>query len=412
LVSSGLPLHVDAQVRSTTQLAGAVNEFGVQLLKASVTATDTVGNVIVSPASVHAALSMTVNGATNETEQQMRRVLHVDSMSDAETNRQWASLLVGLDARSQEQTLAIANSLWAERDIKFKRPFIEADRDFFGAQVSTLDFENDDVAGAINGWVANNTRGMITHMIDEVPDNAILYLANAAYFKGDWVTPFSDGPPSPYGDRPPPPFRDRQPFEAPFTRADGSRVKVRMMRMTAEMPYARNGVLQATKLLYRGNATAFFVLLPKPGVSLDAAMESLEGTGFSDLRRTMQAEEATKVVLNLPRLDAESPIMSLEEPLKAMGMPLAFGLGAQFSDMVDFPDLSIGRVLHSTKVRVDEKGTEAAASTAVEHVWLMASPTPASKPPRIICDRPYLFAIADEQSGAMLFLGAVNDPRK
>jgi serine protease inhibitor len=188
LVAPDRPLRADAATRPSEKLAGAINDFGLQLLRA--TATTAGGNTIVSPASVHAALSMTANGASGQTDSQMRAVLRTGSMSSDETNRQWASLLGALDARSPRQTLEIANAMWALKGIAFKNAFLDADRDFFGAQVSTLDFQKDDVAGAINGWVSSNTHGMITRMVDQVPSDALLYLANAVYFKGDWVEPF------------------------------------------------------------------------------------------------------------------------------------------------------------------------------------------------------------------------------
>jgi serine protease inhibitor len=391
LVSAGKPALTSAKTVKTAALTTAIDDFGLDLLAA--TSGEASGNVIVSPASVHAALSMTVNGATGETAQQMRRVLHTSSMSATEANEQWASLLLQLASRSGDQTLEIANSLWARKGIAFKDPFLAADRDYFGAQLSRLDFTTDDVAGAINGWVSKSTHGMITKMINRVPGNAILYLANAVYFKGNWISPFAH----------------EATAKETFTRGDGTKVKVDMMHASEAMPYAQNGVLQATRLTYQGADAAFYVLLPDQGVSVAAAIKSLEGTGFADLRGAMTSNAATEVVLGLPKLDAEYST-SLKKALTSLGMPRAFdGTNAQFGGMasLDVP-IYIGDVIHKTKVKVDEKGTEAAAATVVE--MEAGAAMPKVVPPRIVCDRPYLFAIVDERSGAMLFLGAVNDP--
>lgn len=391
LVAPGRPLKADVQTQPSEQLTGAIDDFGLALLKA--TETSAGANVIVSPASVHAALSMTANGATDETEKQMRLVLRTGSMSPADTNTQWASLLAQLAERSSDQTLTVANSLWARKGIAFKKPFVDGDRDFFGAGVSVLDFQKDDVAGAVNGWVSKNTHGMITQIVDKVPANAILYLANAVYFKGDWVSP----------------FEHQRTQKSPFTRADGAKIQVDMMNATERLPYAESTTLQATRLPYKGGDSAYYVLLPKQGVSLDAAMSSLRGTGFSELRRTMTSQDTTEVILGLPKLDAEFST-DLAKPLAAMGMPRAFDQNlAQFSDMatLDVP-IYINRVLHRTKIKVDEKGTEAAAATVVE--MTAGAMAARNEPPSIVCDRPYLFSIVDEKSGAMLFLGAVNDP--
>jgi serine protease inhibitor len=386
-VEAGPPRNPGARFEPRA-LSAAIDGFGLDLLKA--TKAGETGNVIVSPASVHAALSMTVNGATDETAKQMRAVLRTAAMSPTDANAQWASLLLQLGSRSSDQTLEIANSLWAEKSVAFKKPFLDADRDFFGAKVTTLDFATDNLAGAVNGWVSSRTHGMITKMVDRVPDNAILYLANAVYFKGDWVSPFEHN------------STDKE----PFTRADGTKVDVDMMNATEGRPFAENGALQATSLAYVGADTGFYVMLPRPGVSIDAAMASLEGTGFADLRATLTSGVTTEVVLGLPKLDADFGT-SLKKPLATMGMPRAFDQDlAQFSGMADLGvPIYIGDVMHKTKVKVDEKGTEAAAATVVE---MLAGSAPA----RIVCDRPYLFAIVDQRTGVMLFLGVVEDPTK
>jgi serine protease inhibitor len=390
-VATGRPLKAAAQGNPSEEFVGAVNDFGVDLLVA--TAAEASGNPVVSPASVHAALSMTVNGATDETEAQMRRVLQTDSMTPGEANAQWARLLSQLAGRDSAQKLEIANALWARKGVAFKKPFIDADRDFFGAGVSTLDFAKDDVAGAINSWAAKNTHGMITHMVDSVPVNAILYLANAVYFKGDWVTPFE--------------HENTQP--SPFTRADGSEVDVEMMHSSEHLPYAENAELKATRLSYKGGDSDFYIMLPKPGVSVGEAAASLKSGSFSRLERSMSSQDTTKVILGLPKLDS-GYFADLSRPLMKMGMPRAFdSRTAQFSGMADLDmPIYIGRVLHKTKVKIDEKGTEAAAVTVVAMDTGAAAPT--HEPARIICDHPYLFAIVDKKSGAMLFLGQVMDP--
>ena len=395
LVPSGTPAKAASGARPTEAFVSSVDAFGIDLLRATRAAAGPSDNVIVSPASVDAALAMTANGATGETADQMRKVLHTSSMSPADSNAQWAALLAALESRDSAQTLAIANALFARKDIAFKQPFLSSDRDSFGAQISTLDFAKDDVPGIINAWVSKNTRGMITKMVDQTPSNAILYLANAVYFKGEWVTPFDH----------------ESTQKQAFTKADRSDVQVDMMYSSGSMPYAQNASLQATKLVYQGLDASFYVMLPRKGVSVDAALASLAGTGFSDLRATMMSPDTTEVVLELPKLDTEFGA-TLNGPLSSMGMPLAFDdQRAQFGGMaeLDVP-IYIGRVIHKTKVKVDEKGTEAAAATVVE--MGVGAAAPAVEPLRIICDRPYLFAIVDEKSGAMLFLGTVNDPTK
>lgn len=394
LVPAGKPAQ-GAPAVVAEKLPRAINDFGLDLLKATVASAEPGGNVIISPLSVSAALSMTANGAVGDTAKEMHTVLRTDSMDPAEANDQWAALLVALGSRSTEQELDIANALFANKSVVFKQPFLDADRNYFGAQVTALDFAKDDVLGVVNGWVSKNTKGMIPKILDKVDPNAILYLANAVYFKGDWVTP----------------FRHEVTSKDKFTRADNSTVDVDMMHSGGELPYAENGSMQATKLLYNGLDASFYVMLPKPGVSLDAARASLEGTGFSGLRTELMKPNLGDVILALPKLNTSFGT-TLNQPLIDMGMPKAFDANqADFSGMatLDVP-IWIGRVLHKTKVIVDEKGTEAAAATVVE--MAAGSAAPVAAPPQIICDRPYLFAIVDEKTGTMLFLGEVGDPTK
>jgi serpin B len=188
LVQPGTPDSAAAPAQPEDRFVGAINDFGIDLLGSL--ATSKKANAIISPVSIHAALSMTANGATDETAKQMRGVLHTGDIPVDEANAQWASLLKQLGDRGPEQTLEIANAMWGNKDVDFKKPFIDADRTSFGAQLSVLDFLRDDVAGAINEWADVNTHGMIKKVVKEVPSEAILCLANAVYFKGDWNEPF------------------------------------------------------------------------------------------------------------------------------------------------------------------------------------------------------------------------------
>lgn len=388
LVTSALPLSADASADSDGRLSHAVNRFGLDLARS--VSTDATGNVIVSPASVHAALSMTVNGADSETEEQMRKVLHTDDMSAEEANRRWSALLTGFASRSPEQKLEVANSLWAREGIRFKRPFIDADRDYFGADVSVLDFENDDVAGTVNGWVSEHTHGMIPRMVEEVPDDTFLLLANAVYFEGDWSMPFAH----------------RNTKSEPFARSDGTKVDVEMMNQTEQLPYYHDDVLQATRLDYKGADSSFYVLLPNPGVTIGDVLRSIDDDDFAAIRSSMTTRE---VRLGMPILTANFE-SSLMEPLADLGMPRAFDEDdAEFRAMAETAEpIYIGQVDHVAKVRIDEMGTVSSAGTLVGMRFGRAPGGP--QPPQVLCNRPYAFAIVDEDSGTMLFLGVVKDP--
>lgn len=373
-----------------TGIAEAVNAFGFELMGR--VNDQSAGTTVISPASVHAVLAMTASGAQDETADQMRGVLRTDAMTPDEADSQWGTLLQDLAKRDRAQTLQLANAVWARSGIEFRPEFLDGNRDHFGAQISTLDFESENVAGAVNAWVSKATNRMIRGMLDEVDPNAIVILANAAYFKGDWANP----------------FKREATYRAPFTRGDGSKIEVDMMRTTTVLPYAQDETVQATRLAYKGGDSALYLLLPKPGVDLSEPLATLGAGGFGELRRAMESTAPTEVRLELPKLDVEYSV-DLVRPLAAMGMPLAFDPdAADFSGIATAQRIWLSEISHATRIRIDEKGTEAAAAT----VDAPATSAPMAMPPVIICDRPYLFAIVDEASGAILFLGAVNDPTR
>jgi serpin B len=389
--SSGSSTTMSA-ASADAKLAQAINGFGFELLSA--TAREATGNPVVSPASVHAALSMTANGATDETLEEMRRTLKVDEMSAEDANGAWQRLITKLTATTDaSQTLEVANALIGRKGVEFKRPFLDANQRSFGARLSAMDFENDNVTGEVNRWVSDKTHGMIPRMLDRVESGAVLYLLNAVYFKGDWAEPFK---------------RDTTLIRE-FAQADGSRVEVPMMSAGRDLPYYATEEYQATRLAYKGDRSDCFVILPQAGVGTTATLDALKRGGFQKMRQSLASTQPVEVVLGLPKLDSRFGA-ELSEPLKAMGMLRAFDTGnAQLGATADMGDwrLYIDAVDHKTVVKVDEEGTEAAAATNAKDYTSFMEGDPM---PEIICNHPYIFAIVDRESGAMLFLGVVNDP--
>jgi serine protease inhibitor len=396
LVRSGPPKADAAGMTDAETAVAAVNDFGFDLLRAE-PASDS-QNTVLSPFSVHAALSMTLNGAEGETAEQMRKVLHLEAASRRQVNESWASLLGDVRSRSSEQELATANSLWTESDVAFKRRFLDADRMYFGAEVRSLDFATKDVAKAINDWVSDNTEGKITKIVDQVPDLAVLYLVNAIYFRGTWDEEFDANDSGP-GD---------------FKLGDSDVVTVERMNRSELMPYAQTDELQATRLPYRGGDSAFYVLLPTKDRTVADVEEGLSAESFAELRaRLLASENATQVVFAMPKLGTATAT-ELSGALSELGMPRAFDpLKAQFGPMATvLPDRNVfvSRVLHKTALDVTEKGTEAAAATVVE---MSAGASAGESDPVVMrVDRPYLVAIVDEPTGVILFLAEINDPRK
>lgn len=384
-VAAELPKKGVAAKALRSPLASSDLAFGIDLFKQLRAAEK--GNLMVSPLSVASALAMTANGAAGKTRTEMERVLRIDGLGRDKANQAYADLTAALVKASADGTLAVANSLWVDDGLKLKASFLARDRDFFGAGVSSVPFGDPPVAmKAINDWVSGKTNGKIPKLLSSIPQATIIALVNAVYFKQQWADPFDAALTKPQ----------------PFTLGDGSKADVPMMHRGGEMDYLETSAFQAVKLPYKGDA-AMYVFLPKPGNDL-AAIESPLSPAEWDGWMSAFAQRPGQ--LALPRFTLRTK-SELSRPLENMGMTSAFD-NADFSDMTD-AGAFISQVVHSVYVSVDESGTEAAAASAAMMVS-GASPAPAN-PFLMTVDRPFFFAIRDEPTGEVLFMGSVTDPR-
>lgn len=367
-------LAVDAQVG----LALAVNGLGFDLLREIGKPGE---NTIVSPISISAALSMTALGARGKTAEEMDRVL-----GDGATREAWAARLRGL--RGQD-ALRLANSLWLDTEVSFQPGFVDADRDFFGAEVHTLDLQDPGATTAVNEWVEEATEGRIENMLTGEPDpQTLAYVVNTAYFLCDWRDPFSH----------------EDTVDEPFTLADGEKAEVPMMHAFGDYEYAETPRLQAIRLPYRDQRFAAVIVVPKRGTTTEDLARSLDADAWWELCDGMTDREGS---IAIPRFESAGDAFSLKQALAALGMPKAFDIhAADFSGMAE--DVYLDNVVHQVYLRVDEKGTEAAAATAA----LVGTGMPSGESFELRADRPFILAIIDVHSAeALAFLGVISDPR-
>lgn len=372
--------------------ASAINEFGLDLYRRAAAGTD---NVVVSPASIALALSMARAGARGTTADEMDAVLH-DVAADA--NAAWLNALDrALAARSgsfpdssgtrHDITLRIANAPFAQFDMTLKPAYLEALAERFGAGIRLVDYARETEAARrlINGWVDEQTERRIPELL--VPGiltiDTRLTLVNAIYLKAPWLTPFAVALTT----------------QGTFSRADGTTVEVPMMAQTAELRYAEGEGWRAGELPYVGDALALTVIVPD---ELAAFESSLDADGLASV---VAGLEERRVALTFPRFGIETKV-ELASVLAELGMPTAFSGAADFSGITTDELLFISKVVHQANIDVDEKGTEAAAATAVV-MERTAAPT---EPVTMRVDRPFLFALRDVPTGALLFLGRVADP--
>ena len=372
-----------------SRLVSANAAFGFRLY-AEVLKESAGKNVFISPSSVALALAMTYNGAVGETKQAMERALEIKGMNHAELNHAYAQLRQALESADAKVQLNIANSLWAKKGVTFNVDFIQRNKQFYDAQVTTLDFGDPSAPATINSWVADKTKGKIDKIVDNVDPQSILFLINAIYFKGTWTIEFDKA----------------KTKEETFTMGSGQQKRHPMMHQSGTYDYCEGKSFQAVSLPYGGGRASMYIFLPAQGTSLEQFQKELTAANWD---AWMKQFAKTKGEIAVPRFKVDYEI-GLNDALKALGMGVAFDPGrADFSGIVQTSENAfISRVKHKTFAEVNEEGTEAAAVTSVE-----ISVTSVGRPPktfRMIVDRPFFCAIRDNKTGTVLFLGSITDP--
>jgi serpin B len=377
---------------STDPAVRATTRFAQDLLRELATRD---GNLFVSPWSITTAVDMARAGAAGATAEALTRGLRLDGPGEVvdaslrELRRQ-----IGQASQDPGQggrfTLVEANRMWANRDGMVVRPEYAGrlQRDF-GADSTSVDFSDPvATADAVNAWVKDRTRGLIPQLLtaDSVPDDGLI-LTNAVYFLGEWQTPFWESMTRP----------------APFTLYDGSTVDVPMMWQSGRLAYARLPHAHVVGLNYIGPARAMFIL-PDEG-RMDEVLASL------DIAAVRSSLSPRPVSLHAPKVEVRTR-GSMADALKAMGMAPAFERSADFSGMTPGGRAMIADVIHAAALKIDEKKTEAAAATGVVMGVTSAPIRDPETPIEVRLDRAFLVVITHEPTGAVLFAGRINDPRR
>ena len=379
------PARLDALPRtltaSETRIIGAANAFSFSLFRRVNSSPDS--NVFTSPLSASFALGMAMNGAAGATLEQMRSALALGGATDAEINAGYKGLMElmrGLDPRVE---LRIANAIWSNTGFPVEPSFVAVSRDYFGAQVATLDFANPASVTTINQWVSGATAQKIPTIVDALERDLVMLLVNAIYFKGSWREKFDPALTQ----------------DAAFHGVAGDQ-PAKLMHRDDDMRYVGTADFQAVDLPYGNSAFTMTVVLPKQGGSVETVASSLDGAQWS---AWMSQFREARVDLHLPRFTVKWERM-LNADLEALGMRDAFiDGGADFSRLTPLGRQAfISFVKQKTYVDVNEEGTEAAAVTAVG-----VSVTSAPQTVVMRVDRPFLFVIRERLSGTVLFMGKI-----
>ena len=380
--SSAQRLHQPAVPGDLQAVANANNAFALDFYRA---VHSQPGNLFYSPYSLSLALAMTYAGARGETAAQMAHTLHF-SLPPERLHPAIDALDLQLQDPGQPMLLTVANSLWGQKGQVFQPAFLDTLAQNYGAGLRLADFaaQPEPTRQQINQWVAQQTKDRIRDLIPAggIDPSTRLALAHAIYFKAEWATPFDP----------------ENTHDAPFHPLQGADQTVKMMSLHINtLPYLREADFQALELPYRG-AASMILLLPDPG-AFEHFEAGLDEKAYSGILAGLQPQ---LVALSLPKFHFETPF-TLAQTLGQMGMPDAFKPSqADFSGMDGQRDLFIGQVIHKAFVAVDEKGTEAAAATAIGLAGARLDP---QKPVVLTFDRPFVFLIRDQKSGAVLFAG-------
>jgi len=371
---------------SEVELKESSNLFGLKLF-GKIVETEQDKNIFISPLSVSMALGMTYNGAAGATLEAMHETLEYGDLTIQEVNESYRSLIELLTELDPKVIFDIANSIWYREGFPVENDFLTTNQDYFDAVVEALDFSRSDAADIINAWVNENTNGKIEKIVDKPIDPlTVMFLINAIYFKGTWTYEFDE----------------ENTTDDIFYLPDGSEKGCKMMSHQCDHNYFENEQFQAIDLPYGDAGFSMTILLPKPEVNIDSLIAQMNNETWNSWLSSFSEQE---VNLFLPKFKLEYEI-SLNGILSALGMSIAFDPNqADFTKINSEGNLYISEVKHKTFIDVNEEGTEAAAVTSVE-----IGRTSTGSGITMHINRPFVFAIRENHSGTILFIGKIVEP--
>lgn len=348
-------------------------------------------NIFISPSSVSVALAIVYNGSNGKTKEAIGRTLELQEMSIQDLNQANALIKNQLQASSSKSQFKIANSLWLDREEKIKPDFSQQIQEYYQAEIQNIDFREPQATATINSWVKKNTNNKIDTVIQQIEPNTVFLLVNAIYFMGNWKYPFAKELTRDY----------------PFTLVNGTQKQVKMMfQEIAGVKYYDNELFQAISLPYSDNRLSMYIFLPHKNQGLKGFYQNLNQKNWQKWLEYFNSNELENdysqvMTIGLPRFKVNYEI-DLIDTLKALGMQIAFSKNADFS-AIAVPPLWISKVQHKAFVEVDEQGTTAAAVTTIGSTR--------GGQTQLIVDRPFFCVICDNETGTILFMGAIVDPQ-
>jgi len=382
----GDPVPIELTLKQK-EVVDSANRFAFDIFKPVIGETKGSENLMISPFSITSALSMVLNGAAGETFDAVRHTLRYDGKTLQEINETYLKLMEEMIPVDPRVVMEIANSVWVEKRLTVKQPYIDALKTWYLAEARNIDVTDPGAVDMVNNWIEEKTHDKIQDMLDYLSPDLAMLLINAIYFNGKWRYQFD--------------AEDTQ--NRPFYIAPGESVQVPMMYQEENFAVTLTGNATLVELPYGQGNYSMVVMLPDEGVSLTEAAATLNSEDWAEWMHQL-SYGTTEVQLSLPKFEYEYR-RELKDDLVALGMGIAFSGAADFSNITD-QGIFISRVLHQTFIRTDEEGTEAAAATVVEFEFTSIPSTTV-----VNVNRPFLYFIRETTTGTIVFMGQVVDPR-
>lgn len=386
--------EIDPQKKITVteksaKLIEADNAFGLELFREIAESEKQADNLMVSPLSVSLALAMTYNGAQGDTKTAMEKTLKLYGLTPDEINQTYQKLIQELKSVDKDVIFEIADAIFYRKGFSVEDNFISLNKTYYNADVTPLDFSSPNAVKTINDWVADKTHDKIPTIINQITPQQVMILLNAIYFNGLWTNKFDKN----------------GTHNLPFNLEPGGSIEVPMMKQENKIDYTTNSLFSAIRLPYGTGQYSMVVLLPGQNKSGDDILNQLTLSNWKEWMDDFELRD--HVVVTMPRFKFAYEA-DLNKVLSGMGMEIAFKPSqANFKGISNQQDLYIDKVKHKTYIDVNESGTEAAAVTAVIVGVTSFDPTPKIY---FTVDKPFLFAITEKDTGAILFIGVVAKP--
>lgn len=375
------PKAIDLDTKSQA-LIKADNAFGLDLFQRM--NADETKNFTISPLSFSLALAMTYNGTKTTTQTAMEEAMHLRGLTPHKINQSYRYLMDALLEADNKVTLTTVQSIWYRNDMEVFEPFKQVNKTYYDAEVNPLDFTSSTALETINNWIANQTQDKIIDMIKEIEPTHVMFLINAIYFNGIWKTK----------------FEKENTKNQNFIEEDGTTIQVMTMEKTDKVNYQSNELFTSVELPYGHGNFNMEIFLPNDAKTCNDLVAEMTPENWETWMNDYEAKDS--LLIRLPKFKTEFNT-KLNDYLANMGMDEAFHPGADFSGITN-TDIWIDYVQHNTYIDVNEEGTEAAAATVVALEWRSVSPS-------FIVNKPFVYAITEKGTGAILFLGKIMEPK-